>query len=169
MLTTLYSLIISPIQFTTSFPPKIYKRTSLLCVCVAGLALLQGSSLPLFLPLSIMSIISILILSGLYAMIVDFFAQFWGCKGQSVNLFIGINATLIGFGLFPLLLPLKLYFSSFLVTSLQFSIMLGMLYWQYRLICYLYKVPKLKGFLLFLSPYIINLGLFILMLFITLI
>ena len=168
MLTTLYSLIISPIQFTTSFPPKIYKRPSIICVCIAGLGLLQGASLPLFLPLSIMSIISIIILSVLYAMIVDFFAQLWGCKGQSLNLFIWINTTLITFGLFPLLWIIKFYFSPLLVICLQLLIILVMSYWQYRIICYLYKVNKIKGVLLWLSPYLINIGLVLLMFGITL-
>jgi hypothetical protein len=167
MLTTLYSLITNPIQFTTSHSPYSYKKSSFICLGIAGISTLVGSSYYHVIGDTLLAILCIGVVLAIHAIIIDFFAQFWGCSGQSLALFIGFSTTTIALGLLPPLAILKeqvpeqspVAFISIL-SLCQWVIFAFIIYWQYRLIRSLYSVSKIKSIVLLISPYLLMMSFF---------
>ncbi len=111
MLSALYTLITHPLQFTTLQAPRTYKQVSLVCLGIASFSLLAGASSYSLFRLGLFALVILVLTTGLTAIIIDFFAQCWGCAGRSLELFIGFNTTLIVFGFFPPLILLRAVFT----------------------------------------------------------
>ncbi len=164
MLSALYTLITHPLQFTTVQAPRTYKQVSFVCLGIASFSLVAGASSYSLFRLGLFALVILTLTTGLTAIIIDFFAQCWGCVGRSLELFIGFNTTLIVFGFFPPLILLRLYLPvafTAILSLLQFVLLVCIGYWQYRLIQSIYKVNKMKSLVLLMSPYLLGMGLLI--------
>ena len=164
MLYALYTLITHPLQFTILQAPRTYKQVSLVCLGIASFSFVAGASSYSLFRLGLCALVTLILTTGITAVIIDFFAQCWGCVGRSLDLFIGFNTTLIVFGFFPPLLLLRLHLpATFIITLsvIPFVLLLFIGYWQYRLIQSIYKVTKMKSLALLMSPYLLGLSLFI--------
>jgi len=163
MLSALYTLITHPLQFTTVQAPKTYKQVSFVCLGIASFSFVAGASFDSLFRLGLFALVILVFTTGLTAIIIDFFAQCWGCVGRSLELFIGFNTTLIVFGFFPPLILLRMHLPvafMAILSLLQFVLLLCVGYWQYRLIQSIYKINKMKSLALLMSPYLLGMGLF---------
>jgi hypothetical protein len=163
MLSALYTLITHPLKFTTLQAPRTYKQVSLVCLGIASVSFVAGTSFYSFFRLGLCSLVILILATGITAIIIDFFAQCWGCVGRSLDLFIGFNTTLIVFGFFPPLILIRHHLPDLFMGILSmFPLMLLLCigYWQYRLIQSIYKVNKMKSLALLMSPYLLGMGLF---------
>ena len=164
MLSALYTLITHPLQFTTLQAPRTYKQVSFVCLGIASFSFVAGASSYSLFRLGLFALVILILTTGLTAIIIDFFAQCWGCVGRSLDLFIGFNTTLIVFGFFPPLILIRHYLPDLfmgILSMFPLMVLLCIGYWQYRLIQSIYKVNKMKSLVLLMSPYLLGMGLLI--------
>jgi len=162
MAQTLFAVITDPFGYINRFCPKRDKAHSIIGLCVAGFSLIQYGDINMAVYLTVLTILCLALISFLYALTIDFFAQIFGANGKSLALFSGINLTLIAFGLFPLTLPIKVFAGATLAGLAKVGIITFLVCWQYQLIRHLYGLTPLKTGVVLMAPLGLNIALIVL-------